>query len=410
MSQDSQSSLKKILLSKRILPFFFWEFFNTWAPWMSLIVVYFNKHLNLSYTQILLLQSIYMYSTAMLEVPTGILGDRVGRKYSILIGNALYMLGFTAYTFKLPFVFYMLAEFLMGMGLAFESGSNEALIYDTFKELRAERYYQKFLSANRIVGLVSNLVSGTFAIFAIRNGISLRFLWTTTPITLLLSLGILTFFIQEPKIELKESLVPDYKEYLKSALSTIKQSAILRIIVVFSLLFGLSRYLLQWAVQPLFLYFNIDIKHYPLIFSIGIPILSIAVHQILLTIKKNIKFSKLVRLLLSNQFIFIIFLLTANSLHLKTLITINYVAYRIILVELSQLINAFMQPYIKSFNRATVLSGISFIRTLLFATVNIVWGTLLDINVMWAVLGALTLLYAVIEFINYKYKNIIANV
>ena len=370
------------------------------------MVIYFNRYLELSFTQIMLLQSIFMFSSAIFEIPTGILGDKFGRKLSVIASNVTYTLGFSFYLFKLPFVFYALGEILMGIGRAFGSGSEEALQYDTFKELKIEKYYQKFVSLQRSVILISFILSGLFATFVLDKGLSMRFLWITTPISFLFSTLVLIFFIKEPKVKLEKELVPNYKEYLKSALETLRESKVLKTMVIISFSFGTLRYLLNWSIQPLFAYFKIPVKYYTAIILTSVSLVSLAVHQVLLKKKENLKYLALVKILLAvNLFFILILLLLKFFANIQLLLILGFILYRSLTQELMQIARSFWQPFIESFNRATVLSGISFLNTLIFALVNIFWGALLDLNLYWSVVLTSIVLTSFTALFAYKFRR-----
>jgi len=103
--------------------------FILWVP----IWVVFLQRKGLSLTQVGLLEGVAWTITAFLEVPTGAIADRWGRKASIAVGAFLYGLA----------MFLILAEalspaFLLGYALwnsstAFVSGADSALLYDSLK-------------------------------------------------------------------------------------------------------------------------------------------------------------------------------------------------------------------------------------------------------------------------------------
>ncbi len=102
------------------------------ALWVPIWVVFLQRK-GLSLTEVGLLEGIAWTITAFLEVPTGAIADRWGRKASIALGASLYGLA----------MFLILADalspaFLLGYALwnsstAFVSGADSALLYDSLK-------------------------------------------------------------------------------------------------------------------------------------------------------------------------------------------------------------------------------------------------------------------------------------
>jgi MFS family permease len=88
----------------------------------------------LSFTQIVILEAIYNLTTVLGEIPTGYLGDRIGRRNSLLIGTAL--IAVTLLGIGLSGSFLTLAGLYVcwSMGYNFRSGSEDAWLYDTLTD------------------------------------------------------------------------------------------------------------------------------------------------------------------------------------------------------------------------------------------------------------------------------------
>lgn len=101
---------------------------------MSLIVpviaLFYTQHW-LSLTQIMLLQSIFSVALFSLEIPTGYISDRFGRRHSIAIGYSIVVVWYLAYWLGDSFITFAIAEIILAGGYACISGSDSALLYDT---------------------------------------------------------------------------------------------------------------------------------------------------------------------------------------------------------------------------------------------------------------------------------------
>ena len=84
---------------------------------------------------IMLLQGIYSVAVALIEIPSGYVGDVVGRKNSLIIGTGLGVLGFIIYSFGHGFWDFIPAVLCLGMGQSFLSGSDTALMYDSLYQV-----------------------------------------------------------------------------------------------------------------------------------------------------------------------------------------------------------------------------------------------------------------------------------
>jgi MFS family permease len=85
----------------------------------------------LSLFQISAIESVVVASVFLMEVPTGILADKIGRKWSITASVFLMMSAELLFLFSRTYPSYLVVAFLTGTGFAFASGATEALIYDS---------------------------------------------------------------------------------------------------------------------------------------------------------------------------------------------------------------------------------------------------------------------------------------
>lgn len=90
--------------------------------------------LGLTFTQIAILEALYNLTTVGGEVPTGYVGDRLGRRNTLLVGTALITIALVGVGLVDSFpglaVFYV----AWSLGYAFRSGSEDAWLYDTLSD------------------------------------------------------------------------------------------------------------------------------------------------------------------------------------------------------------------------------------------------------------------------------------
>lgn len=92
----------------------------------------------LSFTQIVILEAIYNLTTVVGEVPTGYVGDRVGRRTSLLIGTGLITVTLVGIGLAGSFLTLAGLYFFWSMGYNFRSGSEDAWLYDTLTDQLSE--------------------------------------------------------------------------------------------------------------------------------------------------------------------------------------------------------------------------------------------------------------------------------
>jgi len=103
--------------------------FILWVP----IWVVFLQGKGVTLTQIGLLEGFAWLLTAFLEVPTGAVADRWGRKASIATGNLLYAAAMFLILTKALSPAFLLGYALWNSSSAFVSGADTALLYETLK-------------------------------------------------------------------------------------------------------------------------------------------------------------------------------------------------------------------------------------------------------------------------------------
>jgi MFS family permease len=103
--------------------------FILWVP----IWVVFLQRKGLSLTQVGLLEGVAWTITAFLEVPTGAIADRWGRKASIAMGAALYGVAMFLILGEALSPVFLLGYILWNSSTAFTSGADSAVLYDSLK-------------------------------------------------------------------------------------------------------------------------------------------------------------------------------------------------------------------------------------------------------------------------------------
>lgn len=106
------------------------------------IIVLFMEQKGLSFSEIMTLQSIFALSIVFLEVPTGAIADKLGRKLSLVLGSLALALCLSLYMAGGHFIIFALAEIAAGLGVCLKSGADSALLYDTLKEEGRESEFQ----------------------------------------------------------------------------------------------------------------------------------------------------------------------------------------------------------------------------------------------------------------------------
>ncbi len=145
--------------------------------------------------QFAVIMSVFALATLILEIPSGVVADLIGRKKVLLLARFLYIIEIFLIAFYNGFWVFLIAKIISGIGVSLSSGANEALLYDTLKRLNKEQEHKRISGKIFMITNISTafvFIIGAF-LFSINNKLpavaSLPFI----------SLGfVLTFFLKEP--------------------------------------------------------------------------------------------------------------------------------------------------------------------------------------------------------------------
>lgn len=166
--------------------------------------------------QILLGEAAYALALVILEVPSGYFADRFGRKTSIIIGSVFNVIGFTLYAAFQNFEQYVLANIIIGIGYAFISGADTALLYESLEQTNQLDKYKKVQGTNFAWGRVSSVISTIIGGFLITMGPRLPLYLTIIPFILILFVSLT---LRETRVhhEIQEHWT-HFKEIVKDSL------------------------------------------------------------------------------------------------------------------------------------------------------------------------------------------------
>jgi MFS family permease len=201
---------------------------------------------NLSMTEVMLLESIFLISSLLLEIPSGAFADNYGRKNSLALSMLLGCISLILFGIGTEFMTFLLAQVLLGIGWALSSGASDALIYDSLLEMKQEERY------SRIFGINHFLILSTLAVSSILSGylvfIGQRKLFFIT--AAIWSLGIvLALLMKEPPIHKKHSY---FKTIANAVRFTAKHGKVRDLIIYYGVFAAIS-HLAYFIIQPFYM-------------------------------------------------------------------------------------------------------------------------------------------------------------
>lgn len=142
-----------------IYPWF--KFCQNLVFWQAIWFLYFQNEL--SAAEAILLYAVYDIGTTVLEVPSGYMSDRLGRRFTLIASAVAGLGGAVLLAFGNQFEVFVLAQVLLGASGAFASGTDSALLYESLtaagrqneierQELKAWRFSFCALAISALTG------------------------------------------------------------------------------------------------------------------------------------------------------------------------------------------------------------------------------------------------------------------
>jgi MFS family permease len=144
------------------------QLFRNLLFWQALWFLYFQN--TLSAAEAILLYAVYDVATTVLEVPSGYMSDRIGRRATLIAAAIAGVLGSALLAVGDTFWIFALGQIGLGASAAFVSGTDNALLYESLSAAdRAEEVEAQELRSLRFgfAGLaLSALSGGAMALYA----------------------------------------------------------------------------------------------------------------------------------------------------------------------------------------------------------------------------------------------------
>jgi len=352
---------------------------------------------NISFTQIMILQSFFVFSIFLLEVPTGAFADRLGRKTSLICAAITVSIGALVYSSFPHFYIFLRGEFVWALGYALLSGADQALVYDSLIILKSEKKSKKIFGRFTSFQLAALMVGAPIgSIIAATYGLRYTMMFMSVP-SLFASLTAFTFKEPEPK---KKYESKRYMETLLTGVKYFKDHKILKILAFDKISIGALVFFVIWTYQPLLKQLDVPIIYFGFVHAamMGMEIPFMNNFERL----ERIFGSKKRYLLWSALIAGITFILLGINMYIPLtvvllLIVAGFGLSRYVLFQ------NYMNKYIESDIRATVISTISMIdrvvRAVLYPLVGILveWSLTYSIMIIGAAIIVCALLSGVEE-------------
>jgi len=177
-----------------------WFWLGIWIPYYLLFT---------NYAGVGIIEMVVFILVFVLEIPTGAFADIVGKKKTLMIALFLSAFGQLFMGFAQSFWYLIISIVILGFASALNSGTYDALMYDSLKTLKREKEYDKIYSRLQVATLV--VMALCSAVGGYLYTINPRLPFILTGIFVLIGF-VFTFFLKEPPID---TVKYSFKAYLK---------------------------------------------------------------------------------------------------------------------------------------------------------------------------------------------------
>lgn len=362
---------------------FIYTFLRDLAFFGAVLVPMYTNWGHISQGQIQLLQSWFMMWIFLLEIPTGVVADYLGRKYSLAMGGVIVAAAAIVYGSVPRFEIFLVGEFLYAVASALNSGADDALLYDTLKKMGREDESKKIFGkvhAIHLAGILTAALVGS--LIAAKISLNAPMYLSAIPF---FGAAIVAMWIEEPNNFAKTSERKRYLEIAQKGISFFVKHRTLRLLALDAVLVASGAYFVIWFYQPVLMKLGIPIYYLGIIHAalVGVEIL---ISSNFTKIEKWAGGGKQM-LRFSAMSTALTFLIVAVWPNLITVALWLVLAGGFGLTRM-ELMSAYMNKYIASEERATVLSSISMLRRLALVILNPIIGVIFDRSMSWALVAA----------------------
>ncbi len=353
----------------------------------------------LTFFQVMILQSYFMFMIFLLEIPSGAIADHIGRNVALMLSGLSVVAAAFMYSILPHFFLFLVAETLWAFSSALHSGTDQAFLFNTLKTMKKENNLPSILGRIQTINLVALTISAPLGSI-IAEFISLQFTMTCLGIVYIFAF-IVSLTFKEPKLE-KEKSSQKYLTILRDGFRELRNNKVIRVLCFDRVFIGILTYFLFWTYQiylgivgvPLFLFGFVTalMNIVNMVFTIVIP-------WLLKSVKKKLLFLIAVDLTIGIAYVLLGFSINA-ILGIILLLVIVAVGYPRFLIYVNGI-----NKQIASENRATVLSTINMFGSLLMAVTYPFIGLLVEWNpfVVFIIIGVLIIFFTTLTRVKNDY-------
>jgi len=238
--------------NRQYYKFGLYGFFKNLRFYESFLILFFLEK-GIDYLKIGLLYSIREITVALLEVPSGLIADALGRKKTLIASFAIYILSFISFYFARHYFVMLVAMVFFAIADALRTGVHKAMIFQYLKSRKQANhkteYYGHTRSWSQTGSAVSALLAGGMAFYY--GSYKIMFAASVIPYLLdMILIGTYPAFLDgETQTLNTKSVLARFKIVLKSLVKSFRSLILLRSLTSLSLHTGYYKAVKDY-IQP----------------------------------------------------------------------------------------------------------------------------------------------------------------
>ena len=129
--------------ARNLRVYYLFEATSGFLIWMPIWMIYMIDGRGMSLTQVATMESVFWITVVLMEVPTGAVADRWGRRVSLCLGSCGFVIASVAFAFADNYVGLTISYTIMAVAMTLHSGAGQALLFDTLRCLGRTHEYER---------------------------------------------------------------------------------------------------------------------------------------------------------------------------------------------------------------------------------------------------------------------------
>lgn len=238
-----------MVISRPVSKYYLFKATEAVEFYRPIMYLYFLSH-DLTFTQIVVMEALYNLTTVVGEIPTGYIGDRIGRRNSLLVGTILITVTLAGIAMASSFLVFALLYVVWSLGYTFRSGTEDAWVYETLTDVSASDEFTHVRGRGQsialTVGVGASLVGGYL------GGLDLAYPFFTAAAFTALGIGVIVTLDEPETYEESGSGEIGIREAWDVVQSALGQRSLRSFVLYYFVLFSAITYLVFIFIQPVF--------------------------------------------------------------------------------------------------------------------------------------------------------------